>query len=116
MNGAGQGGAFEGGSLWVIGGEGNANFGREFPDAPDGRGDHFFFDANGGAAKVDAVALGIDAHDGDHAGAKCGGAEVGRRKGFAFAVVIHRRICEKGASGRTVPGLRAEAAEIFDVD
>lgn len=111
-----QRGAFEGFALRVILREGDADFGRQFSDATDGRRDHFLFHADRGAAEIDPVTLRVNAHDREHARAERSGAKIGRGERLTFAVIVHGRVGEQRVFRRAVRGLRAQPAEIFDVD
>lgn len=103
-------------ALGVIDRKGNPNFCRESSDTPHRCLRHFLFHMGGGTAEIDPVALGVDAHDREHARAKRGRAQVGGRKRFPLAVIIDRRIGDESAARWAVLCRSPKAAHVFDVD
>jgi len=57
-----------------------------------------------------------DPHHRQHAGPEGRRDEIGRRKGFALAVVIERGVCQKLDLGRTMCGGAAQLSAINNVD
>ena len=64
-----------------------------------GVGIHDLVDLHRGAGDVQTVVAGVDAHDGQGAGAQRGGAEVRGGEGFALALVVQRGIGDDGGAG-----------------
>jgi hypothetical protein len=65
-------------------------------------------------AEVEAALLCVDAHDGDHAGHKRRGQQVGRGKRLATPVVIDRGVGEDGVAGLEMGGFGTQVAQVAD--
>ncbi len=77
---------------------------------------HLFLHRNGHAAQIEAVLLRGHRHDRAHAGAERGGNEIGRRKRFAFALIVGWRVRPNFGLRRTVRRVAMQVASVFDGD
>lgn len=109
---AGAGGRFQELPFRVVWGQGDAEGDFDAGDFSGGFRAHDFSDIEGCACDVDFVAAGDDAHDGHHASTEGGGSQVGGRKRFAFAFVVHGGIGHESFARRAVGRFAAQVAEI----
>ncbi len=110
---AGARGGFQELPFRVVGGQGDVEGDFDAGDFSGGFRAHDFSDIEGRACHVDFVAAGDDAHDGHQASAEGGGGQVGRRKRFAFAFVVHGGIGHESFARRAVGRFASQVAEIF---
>lgn len=105
--------AFE--DLLVFGGVafvGHFDFHLDYRDA-SGVGAHGFGDFRFGAGDVQTVEVGVDAHGGEDAGAECRGTEIGGGEGFAFSVVVFRRVGDEFRAAFRVFTCYPESAQVL---
>ena len=90
---------------------------RKLGNPPRSLGGHVFFDFDFEPGQIEVfMTLSIDAHDRRNATGQRRSQQIGRRKRFAFSVVVHRGIGRKFATTWLVDGFTAEGALVFDID
>ena len=77
---------------------------------------HVFLDVDLDAGKIKVVALGVNAHDGRYAAAKCGRNQIGGRERFTFAVIVDRRVGDEFAFAWAMNRFATQIARVFNVD
>jgi len=115
IHGAGERGIFE--SRAVFGGNARGDFDLhgQLSDAAGGHGDHFLSNVGGSTLYVHIVSLGVDAHQGDHAGTERRADEVGWGERFAASLVVFGRIRADDILGRPMSRAAMKVAFVNNV-
>lgn len=116
VHGATQRSTFQRLAMRMVAGNRCTDFNGEFPDPSHGCGNHFLANADAHSSQVDGMAFGVNSHNRRHACSERGGNEVGGRKAFALALIVHGWVGDELRAARSVGCAAAEAAFVNGVD
>ena len=92
------------------------NCGSQSPNAPDRFLDHLFRHVDSSPSQIELVAFGNQSEDRHDASSKCGRDQIGRRKRFASAAIVERRVGAQFNLARAVRCLAVQTTFVHDID